>query len=81
MSGATLGVIAFILAVALSSLAWAGPAVPFAIGFGVIAVVAIVFLDARRRRTGAQSMQEFREEGKAGDVEFTERDKETLVSE
>ena len=81
MSGPTLGIIAFILAVALSSLAWAGPAVPFAVGLGVVAVVAIVFLDTRRRRSGAQSMQELREEGKAGDVEFSSRDKETLVSE
>ena len=81
MSGPTLGVIALILAVGLSSLVWAGPAVPFAVGLAVVAVVAIVFLDTRRRRKGTESMQEFRQEGKSGDVEFSSRDKETLVSE
>jgi hypothetical protein len=52
-------------------------AIPLAIvGIGVIALI-----DITRRRRQAQQVHDFREEAKTKDVDFTERDKETLVSE
>ena len=46
-----------------------------------IGIAVLGLLDLRRRRNQSQSMQEFRNEAKAEEGEFTERDKETLASE
>ena len=61
------------------SFAWGAPilAVPIVVlGAGVLGLV-----DMRRRRQQVRQMHDFREEAKAESVEFTTRDKETLVSE
>jgi uncharacterized membrane protein len=79
MWGITLIVAAFILALIAFSFAWGAPifAVPIVIaGAAVLGVV-----DFRRRRQQIRQMHDFREEAKAQSVEFTARDKETLVSE
>jgi uncharacterized membrane protein len=48
----------------------------------VLAAVALIgLIDFRRRRSQAKQMGEFREQAKTEKVEFTARDRETLVSE
>ena len=81
MSGLTAGIIAFLLAIAASSLVWAGPAVPFAVIICLVLIGAAVFLDVKRRRDGTKDVQDFRNEAKTESVDFTARDKETLSSE
>ena len=50
-------------------------------GLPIVAILIVVLgrLELRRRNAEAQSMQSFRDEAKAEPVEFTERDKRTLV--
>ena len=44
-----------------------------------ILIVVLGLVELRRRNTEAQSMSSFRDEAKAEPVEFTERDRQTLV--
>jgi predicted membrane protein len=72
VGGFVLGLIAFSFVIGAPIFA-----VPLVlVGVGVIAAV-----DFQRRRKQAKQLGGFREEAKAEQVEFTERDKQTLVSE
>jgi UDP-N-acetylmuramyl pentapeptide phosphotransferase/UDP-N-acetylglucosamine-1-phosphate transferase len=79
MWGITLIASALVLGLIAFSFAFGAPilAVPIAI----VGVALIGVLDMRRRRRQANEMHHFREQAKAESVEFTPRDKETLVSE
>ena len=64
--------------------------IAFSFGFGnPIYAVPLVFIgmtvfgafDFRRRRKQAKQMEDYRREAQAEKIDFTERDKETLVSE
>jgi hypothetical protein len=52
-----------------------------AIPIVVVGVAALGFIDFTRRRRKVQQVHNFREQAKSEKVEFTARDKETLVSE
>jgi hypothetical protein len=53
----------------------------FAVPIVVVGVAALGFADFKRRRNETQRLHSFREKAKSEKVEFTHRDKETLVSE
>ncbi|MGE5635805.1 MAG: hypothetical protein ACM3UV_02520 [Nocardioidaceae bacterium] len=80
MSPLTVIVVAILLGIVAMSFAFGGGAVIVAVPVALIGVAVIAALDWRKRRTRARSMEELREEAKADKVEFTSRDKETLVS-
>jgi hypothetical protein len=79
MWGITLIVAAFVLGLIAFSFAIGAPV--FAVPIVIVGVVAFGAFDMSRRRKQAQQMHDFREKAKAESVEFTPRDKETLVSE
>ena len=81
MSPATLAIGAFVIGLLAMSFAFGGGAVIVALPVAAVGIVVLGMLDLRRRRKQSKSMQEFRDEAKAEEVEFTERDKETLASE
>ena len=81
MSPFTLAVGAFLIGLLAMSFAFGGGAVIVALPVAAVGIVVLGMMDLRRRRKQSKSMQEFRDEAKAEDVEFTERDKETLASE
>jgi hypothetical protein len=72
---------AFLLGLAAMSFAFGGGAVIVAIPLALLAIGAIAAFDFSRRRQQAKQVHDFREDAKAEGVEFTDRDKETLVSE
>ena len=72
---------AFLIGLAAMSFAFGGGAVVVEIPLVVLAIGAIAAFDFSRRRQQAKQVHDFREDAKAEGVEFTERDKETLVSE
>ena len=79
MSPVTVIIASFLLALVVLSVVVGSPvvAVPVVlVGAGVLGAA-----DFRRRRKQAGQLQSFREEAKAEKIEFTERDRETLVSE
>jgi uncharacterized membrane protein len=79
MWGISLVVAAFVLALIAFSFAWGAPVLAIPV---VIAGAAVLGLaDMRRRRQQVRQMNDFRESAKTESVEFTARDKETLVSE
>lgn len=80
MWGMTTIVAAFALALVVMSLTFMGGAVVVAVPVAIIAVAIAAFMDFNRRRKTAQSIHEHRAEAEH-DVEFTERDRRTLVSE
>jgi hypothetical protein len=80
MWGLTTVVTAFALAIVAMSLTFMGGAVVVAIPLALVAIATAAFMDFNRRRKTAQSIHS--EQGKSErDVEFTERDHRTLVSE
>ena len=79
MWGYALVVAAIVLA--LIAVSFALGALIFAVPIVLVGAVVLGTADFRRRREQARQMHEFREEGKSQSVEFTPRDKETLVSE
>jgi UDP-N-acetylmuramyl pentapeptide phosphotransferase/UDP-N-acetylglucosamine-1-phosphate transferase len=81
MSPASLIIVGFLLALVAMSFAFAGGAVVVVLPVALAGIAIVGFLDYRRRNQQAQSVRHFREEAKAEEVEFTERDKETLSSE
>jgi hypothetical protein len=81
MSPLMLIVGALLLGVAAMSFAFGGGAVIVAIPLAVLAIGAIAAFDFSRRRQQAKQVHGFREDARAENVEFTEKDKETLVSE
>jgi uncharacterized protein (DUF58 family) len=81
MSGASLIVVAFLLGLVAMSFAFGGGAVVVvALPVAIVGVAAVGFLDFNRRRKQTQQLGEFRDQAKAEQVEFTERDRETLAS-
>jgi hypothetical protein len=80
MSGASLIVVAFLLGLVAMSFAFGGGAVVVALPVAIVGIAAVGFLDFNRRRKQTQQLGVFRDEAKAEQVEFTERDKETLAS-
>lgn len=79
MSPLTVVIGAFILALVAFGFAWGAPIL--AVPIVVLGIAALGALDLRRRRKQAKQMHEFRQEAEAQQVDFTERDKRTLVSE
>jgi hypothetical protein len=78
MWGFTTVVAAFAAALVLMSLSFMGGAVVVAVPVAIVAVAIAAVIDFNRRRKTARSIQAHRpDEG----VEFTDRDKRTLVSE
>ena len=80
MSGVSLIVVAFLLGLVAMSFAFGGGAVVVALPVAVVGIAAVGFLDFSRRRKQTKQLGVFRDEAKAEQVEFTERDKETLAS-
>jgi len=80
MWGLTTVVSAFALALIVMSLTFMGGAVVVAIPLALIAIAIAAYTDFRRRRKTAQSIHSERDRGEQG-VEFTDRDRQTLVSE
>jgi hypothetical protein len=78
MWGLTTVVAAFVLALVVMSLTFMGGAVVVAVPLAIVAVGIAAFVDFNRRRKAAQSIHTHRQDD---DVEFTERDRRTLVSE
>jgi hypothetical protein len=78
MWGLTTVVGAFALALVVMSFTFMGGAVIVAVPLAIIAVAIAAFADFNRRRKTAQSIHAERPED---DVDFTERDRHTLVSE
>jgi hypothetical protein len=81
MSPLMLIVGALLLGVAAMSFAFGGGAVIVAIPLVVLAIGALAAFDFSRRRQQAKQVHDFREDAKSKEVDFTEKDKETLVSE
>ena len=80
MSGLTISVTAFAVALVVMSGAFMGGAVIVAVPLALLAIGIAAFADLRRRRNSARSIQSHREQSE-GEVEFTDRDRQTLVSE
>jgi membrane protein implicated in regulation of membrane protease activity len=78
MPGLTLVVAAFAAALVAMSFAFMGGAVVVAIPLALVAIAIAAYLDLRRRREAAQSIHSQRADD---DVDFTERERRTLVSE
>lgn len=78
MWGLTIVVSAFALALVLMSLTFMGGAVIVALPLAIVAIAIAAFADLNRRRKTAQSIHSERTDD---DVDFTERDRHTLVSE
>jgi hypothetical protein len=81
MSPLSVIVIAFLLGLVAMSFAFAGGAVIVALPVAAIGIAAVMAFDFNRRRQQAKQIHDHREQAKAENVEFTSRDKETLVSE
>jgi hypothetical protein len=81
MWGFTTVVGAFVVALLVASLAWAGPGVLIAVPVALVAIGVAAFLDLRKRRNQATSVHDHRDRARTDKVEFTERDEQTLVSE
>jgi uncharacterized protein (DUF58 family) len=80
MSGLTLGVTAFALALIVMSLTFMGGAVVVAVPLALVMIGVAAFADFNRRRKAAKSIHAHRSDSER-DVEFTDRDRRTLVSE
>jgi len=80
MWGLTIVVSAFAAALVVMSFAFMGGAVVVAVPLAFIAIAIAAVLDFNRRRKAAQSIHTERGDDDR-DVEFTERDRRTLVSE
>ena len=80
MWGVTTIVTAFALAIVVMSLTFMGGAVVVAIPLAIVAIAAGAIIDFNRRRKTAQSIHAHRNEDEH-EVQFTERDRQTLVSE
>jgi len=78
MWGMTTVVAAFALALVVMSFTFMGGAVIVAVPLAIIVLGIAAFVDFRRRRKTAQSIHTHQHDD---DVEFTERDRRTLVSE
>ena len=81
MSGFSLVLVAFVLALLAMSFAFSGGAVIVALPIAAIAIAGVAVFDLRRRRKAVDDVRDFRDQAKTEKVDFTERDKETLASE
>jgi hypothetical protein len=81
MSGFTIVVAAFALALVAMSLAFMGGAVVVALPVAFVAIGIAAFVDFNRRRKQAASIHDHREQARTDKVDFTERDRQTLLSE
>jgi hypothetical protein len=81
MSGFTIVVAAFAIALVVMSLTFMGGAVVVALPVAVLAIGIAAFVDFNRRRKQAASIHDHREQARTDKVDFTERDRQTLVSE
>lgn len=81
MSGLTIVVAAFAVALVVMSLTFMGGAVVVALPVAVIAVAIAGFADFNRRRKQATSIHDHREQARTDKVDFTERDRQTLTTE
>ena len=81
MWGFTTVVGAFALALVVMSLTFMGGAVVVALPVAIVAIGIAAFVDLNRRRKQATSIHEHREQARTDKIDFTERDKQTLVSE
>jgi uncharacterized membrane protein YcjF (UPF0283 family) len=77
----TLIVGAFAAALVAMSFAFAGGAVIVAIPVAFVAIAVAGLTDLRRRQKQTGDVRHLREEAKAEKVDFSDRDKETLISE
>jgi hypothetical protein len=80
MWGLTTVVAAFFLAVVVMSFAFMGGAVIVAIPLALLAIAGAAAVDFNRRRKSAKSIHSEHAESDR-DVDFTDRDRRTLVSE
>ena len=78
MSGLTIVVAAFAVALVVMSGAFMGGAVIVAVPLAIVLVALTAFIDLRRKRKSAESIHSHQRDE---DVDFTERDQRTLVSE
>jgi hypothetical protein len=74
-------VAAFAAALVAMSFAFAGGAVIVAIPLAILGIGIAALVDFRRSREQAASIHDHRERARSDKVEFTERDKQTLLSE
>jgi hypothetical protein len=74
-------VAALLLGVAAMTFAFGGGAVIVAIPLVLLTIGAIAAFDFSRRRQQTKQVHDFREDAKSEGVEFTDRDKGTLLSE
>ena len=81
MSGLTIAVAAFAVALVVMSGAFMGGAVIVAVPLAFLMVGVAAFADLRRRSKAAQTIHDHRGGSAEHDVEFTDRDQRTLVSE
>jgi hypothetical protein len=81
MSGFTIVVAAFAVALVAMSLAFMGGAVVVALPVALVAIGVAAFVDFNRRRKQAASIHDHREQARTDKVDFTERDRQTLLSE
>lgn len=81
MSGFTIVVAAFAIALVAMSLAFMGGAVVVALPVAILAIGIAAFVDFNRRRKQAASIHDHREQARSDKVDFTERDRQTLLSE
>lgn len=81
MTPLSMTVTAFMLALVVATLTWAGPAVVFAVPLAVIVIAFSLWLDRRRQHRQTHTLADERRRAKAHSVEFDERDKQTLYSE
>jgi len=79
MWGFTTIVAAFAAALVAMSFAFAGGAVIVAVPVAILAIGIAALVDFNRRRKQAASLHDHREQAREDKVEFTERDRETLV--
>jgi uncharacterized membrane protein len=81
MSPVTIIVSAFAVALVVMAGAFMGGAVIVAVPLAILMIGVVAFMDFNRRRKATTSIHEHRNEAGERDVEFTERDRRTLVSE
>jgi uncharacterized membrane protein len=78
MTGLTIPVAAFAVALVVMAGAFMGGAVIVALPLAIVVIALAAFIDLQRKRKSAESIHSHQRDG---DVEFSERDERTLVSE
>jgi uncharacterized membrane protein len=78
MSGLTIAVAAFAVALVVMAGAFMGGAVIVAVPLAIVMVGLVAFIDLQRKRKSAESIHSHQRDE---DTDFSERDQRTLVSE